>query len=85
MTYKERHKRIADKFSELNDDLEDIKEEYLEKISSNINQAVKDYENKDLWKNSYDKTVDLFYEALTETYLQTALTLKDIYNTTNFF
>ena len=69
MTYKERHERIADKFSELNDNLKDIKEEYLEKISSNINQAVKDYENKDLWKKSYDKTVDLFYEALTETYL----------------
>ena len=80
MTYKERHERIADKFSELNDDLKNIKEEYLEKISSNINQAVKDYENKDLWKESYDKTVDLFYEALTETYLQTTLTLKNIYN-----
>ncbi|MBR2247071.1 MAG: hypothetical protein IJ880_08620 [Bacilli bacterium] len=69
MSYKERHEEIANKFAKLNDDLEDIKEEYLEKISSNINQAVKDYKNKDLWKKSYDKTVDLFYEALTKTYL----------------
>ena len=69
MSYKERHNEIAEQFEKLNLTLQDKKENYLEQISSIINNAVKKYEDKDLWKNSYDKIVNLFYDALTETYL----------------
>ena len=80
MTSKERHQKVANEFSKLNSELEKIKDNYLEKISSTINKAIKNHEDKDLWKSSYDKIVDFFYEALTETYLKTVLTLKDAYN-----
>ena len=80
MSYKERHNEIAEQFEKLNLILQDKKENYLEQISSIINSAVKKHDDKDLWKNSYDKIVNLFYDALTETYLQTTITLKNIYN-----
>lgn len=79
MKKNEYHNKIAEQFTKLNNDLDEIKEKYLEKISSNINKAMKDYENKELWKESYDNIVNLFYDALTETYLQTTLTLKETY------
>ena len=80
MTVNNYHNKVAEKFKELNEHLQDQKEESLEAISGTINKAVKNYEDKDLWKESYDKIVDIVYDALTETYLQTTLTLKDIYD-----
>lgn len=80
MTSKERHQKVANEFSKLNSELEKTKDNYLEKISSTINKAVKNHDDKDLWKSSYDKIVDLFYAALTDTYLKTSITLKKIYN-----
>lgn len=77
---RKRHNDIARKFKELNKLLDDHKYEYLEQISNNINKAIKNYNDKDLWKKSYDNIVDLFYQALTDTYLNTTLTLKDIYD-----
>ena len=76
---KNRHKKIVDAFSELNSTLNGKKDEYLEKISKTINKAIKNYENKDLWKESYNKIVDFMYAALTDTYLETVITLKDVY------
>ena len=64
-----RHKKIADAFAELNSTLSEKRNEYLEKISGTINKAIKNFEDKDLWKESYDKIVDLIYAALTDTYL----------------
>lgn len=63
------HKKIANKFEELNKNLQDKKEESLEAISSIINKAIKNYEDKELWKDSYNKVVDTIYDTLTETYL----------------
>ena len=77
---RESHQKIRDQFSQLNIDLQELRDKYLEKISSIINKAIKNYEDKDLWKQSYDNTINLFYEALTETYLQTVIALKEIYN-----
>ncbi len=74
-----RHKKIADAFAELKNTLSDKKDEYLKKISSIINKAIKDQDNKELWDNSYNDIVDIFYDALTETYLLTSITLKNIY------
>ena len=74
-----RHKKVANAFNELNSILNEKKDEYLEKISKVINKAIKKYSNKKLWKESYDEIVDLFYAALTDTYLETVLTLKNIY------
>lgn len=76
---KNKHKKIADAFAELNSNLNEKKDNYLEKISKTINKAIKGYEDKDLWKESYDKIVDLIYAALTDTYLETSITLKNIY------
>lgn len=75
-----RHKEIADAFAALNSTLNEKKEEYLEKISKVINKAIKKYDDKDFWKESYDKIVNLMYAALTDTYLETSITLKKIYN-----
>lgn len=74
-----RHKKISDAFTELNFNLDEKKNDYLEKISKTISKAVKGHEDKDLWAESYDKIVDLIYAALTDTYLETSITLKNIY------
>lgn len=76
---KEYRKKITNRFSKLNSDLNDKKDEHLESISSIINKSVKNYEDKDLWKKSYDDIVDIFYTLLTETYLETTIALRDIY------
>ncbi len=76
---KNRHKKIVDAFGELNSTLNEKKDEYLEKISKTINKAVKNYKNKDLWEESYNKIVDFMYAALIDTYLETVITLKDVY------
>lgn len=77
---RESHKKIRDQFSQLSIDLQKLRDNYLEQISNIINKAIKNYEDKDLWKQSYNNVIDLFYEALTETYLQTTIALKEIYN-----
>lgn len=74
-----RHKKVAEAFAKLNSVLDGKKDDYLEQISKIINKAIKQYDDKDLWKESYDKIVDLIYAALTDTYLETTLTLKDTY------
>ena len=74
-----RHKKVAEAFAKLNSILDGKKDDYLEQISKIINKAIKQYDDKDLWKESYDKIVDLIYAALTDTYLETTLTLKDTY------
>ena len=74
-----RHKKVAEAFAKLNSVLNEKKDDYLEQISKIINKAIKQYDDKDLWKESYDKIVDLIYAALTDTYLETTLTLKDTY------
>ena len=76
---KNKHKKIADAFAKLNSTLNEKKDEYLEDISKIINKAIKQYDNKKLWKESYDKIVDLMYAALTDAYLETVITLKDVY------
>ena len=73
------HKKVADAFNKLNSDLDEKKDDYLEEISKIINKATKQYKNKDLWKQSYNKIVDLMYAVLTDTYLETTITLKNIY------
>lgn len=79
MSYQQRHKKIAKRFSELNDTLLDKRDEYLEKISDIINKAVKNYKDEELWDKSYDEIVDYIYAALTDTYLETTIALKEIY------
>lgn len=74
-----RHKKIADAFAELNSTLDEKKDNYLEEISKIINKAIKQHENKDLWKDSCDKITDLMYAALTDTYLETVITLRNVY------
>lgn len=74
-----RHKKVAEAFAKLNSVLDEKKDNYLEQVSKIINKAIKQYDDKDLWKESYDKIVDLIYAALTDTYLETTLTLKDTY------
>ena len=74
-----RHKKIADAFAQLNSTLNENKDDYLEKISSTINKATKKSDNKKLWEESYDKIVDLMYAALTDTYLETVTTLRNVY------
>ena len=74
-----RHKKIADAFAQLNSTLNEKKDDYLEKISSTINKATKKSDNKKLWEESYDKIVDLMYAALTDTYLETITTLRNVY------
>ena len=73
------HKKVTDAFNELNSVLDKKRDSYLEKISSTINKAVKKSDDKKLWKESYDKIVDLIYAALTDTYLETVTTLRNIY------
>ena len=74
-----KHKKIADAFAQLNSTLNEKKDDYLEKISSTINKATKKSDNKKLWEESYDKIVDLMYAALTDTYLETVTTLRNVY------
>lgn len=74
-----KHKKIADAFAELNSTLNEKRDNYLEKISSTINKATKKSDDKKLWKESYDKIVDLMYAALTDTYLETVTTLRNVY------
>lgn len=74
-----RHKKIADAFAELNSTLDKKKDNYLEEISKTINKAIKQHEDKDLWKDSCDKITDLMYAALTDTYLETVITLRNVY------
>lgn len=74
-----KHKKIANAFSELNSILDNKKDQYLEEISKIINKAIKKYDDKQLWKDSYEKIVDLFYAALTDTYLETMTTLRNTY------
>ena len=76
---KNKHKKIADAFAKLNSTLNEKKDEYLEDISKSINKAVKKSDDKKLWKESYDKIVDLMYAALTDTYLETVTTLRSVY------
>lgn len=76
---KKRHQEVADGFKKLNSTLNNKRDDYLEQISNIINKAVKKYNNKNLWKKSYDEIVDLIYKALTETYLETVIALKEIY------
>lgn len=76
---KNKHKKIADAFAKLNSTLNGKKDEYLEDISKSINKAVKKSDDKKLWKESYDKIVDLIYAALTDTYLETVTTLRNVY------
>ena len=73
------HKKVTDAFNELNSILDKKRDSYLEKISSTINKAVKKSDDKKLWKESYDKIVDLIYAALTDTYLETVTVLRNIY------
>lgn len=73
------HKKITDAFNELNSILDTKRDSYLEKISNTINKAVKKSDDKKLWKESYDKIVDLIYAALTDTYLETVTTIRNIY------
>ena len=80
MSYKERHEKIVNRFSELNDLLQEKRDSYLEKISSIINKAVKNVEDKELWNESYNEIVDYIYAALTDTYLETTIALKEIYS-----
>ena len=77
---RESHKKVRDQFTQLNTDLQKLNDNYLEQISNIINKAIKNYENKDLWEESYNHIIDLFYEALTKTYLQTTIALKEIYH-----
>lgn len=79
MSYKKRHNEIAKAFSDLNDILEDKKNDYLEKISNIINKAIKNFDDKEFWEQSYKDIVDYFYAALTDVYLETTITLKKIY------
>lgn len=79
MAKSNRHEEIRKKFDELNYTLDEKKDEYLEKISKVINKAIKHPEDKDLWKKSYNDIVDLIYAALTDVYLETVLTLKNVY------
>ena len=79
MAKSNRHKEIREKFNELNSTLDEKKDEYLEKISKVINKAIKHPEDKNLWKESYNDIVDLVYAALTDTYLETVLILKNVY------
>ena len=74
-----RHKEITDAFAALNSTLSEKRDSYLEKISSIINKAVKKSDDKKLWKESYDKIIDLMYAALTDTYLETVTTLRNVY------
>ena len=74
-----KHKKVAEAFAKLNSVLDGKKDDYLEQISKIINKAIKQYDDKDLWKESYNKIVDLIYAALTDTYLETTLTLKNTY------
>ena len=76
---KARHKKVAEAFNKLNSILDKKRDSYLEKISSIINKAVKKSNDKKLWKESYDKIVDLIYAALTDTYLETVTTLRNTY------
>jgi len=76
---KARHKKVADAFNKLNSVLDEKRDNYLEKISSTINKAVKKSDDKKLWKESYNKIVDLIYAALTDTYLETVTTLRNVY------
>lgn len=76
---KNKHKKIADAFAKLTSTLNEKKDEYLEDISKIINKAIRQYDDKKLWKESYDKIVDLMYAALTDAYLETIITLKDVY------
>ena len=80
MSYQERHEKIAKRFSKLNDTLQEKRDNYLEKISNVINKAVKKYDDKDLWKQSYNDIVDYIYAALTDTYLETTIALREIYS-----
>ena len=73
------HKKVTDAFNELNSILDKKRDSYLEKISSTINKAVKKSDDKKLWKESYNKIVDLIYAALTDTYLETVTALRNIY------
>lgn len=73
------HKKVTDAFNELNSILDEKRDSYLEKISSTINKAVKKSDDKKLWKESYDKIVDLIYAALIDTYLETVTALRNIY------
>lgn len=77
---REKHQKIREQFFQLSANLQKLNDNYLEQISNIINKAIKNYQDKDLWKESYNNIVDLFYEALTETYLQTTVALKEIYN-----
>lgn len=80
MSYQERHNKIAKRFSKLNTTLEEKRNNYLEKISNIINKAVKQYKDKNLWKESYNDIVDYIYAALTDTYLETTIALREIYS-----
>jgi len=73
------HKKVTDAFNKLNSILDKKRDSYLEKISSTINKAVKKSDDKKLWKESYNKIVDLIYAALTDTYLETVTALRNIY------
>lgn len=79
-TREERHKILVKGFSQLNYQLAEKRDKCLEKISSQINKALKDPEDKTLQNNSYHKIVDLFYGALTDTYLETTIALKNMYS-----
>ncbi len=79
MSYQERHNKIAKRFTELNNTLSEKKDNYLEEISTIINNAIKKNDDKDLWEKSYNDIVDYIYAALTDTYLETTIALKEIY------
>lgn len=78
-TRKERHEIIIKGFEKLDKNLEEIRNKSLEKISTNINKALKDTDNQKLQRDSYHNIVDTMYGALTDTYLETTMTLKNIY------
>lgn len=78
-TRKERHEIIVKRFNKLNNVLIDKRDACLENISTNINKALKNPDNKNLQKKSYNNIVDLFYGVLTDTYLETTIALKEIY------
>lgn len=78
-TRKERHEIIVKGFEKLNKNLEEIRNKSLEKISTNINKALKSIDNQKLQRDSYHNIVDTMYGALTDTYLETTMALKNIY------
>lgn len=79
MTSRQRHKKVVESYKSLNRVLNTKKFQYLEQISKIINKAVRHHDDHKLWLESYKKIVEIFYTALTESYLETISILRDTY------